>query len=165
MILLGCPRLLVCTVGGVLHGFWLGALLSQSATLIGATLIFEVARRVNRRVPERVERVLTEYGFRSRTAGSFAVFSVRQLPVPGFLLNIGLGSCQVSRRHFLFGSLLGFLPLGLPATAVGAGMLHPDRVQAWGMIGVAGALLIGIAIGIRIWQRHRKRAAASHPAV
>lgn len=165
LILLGCPRLLICTLGGILHGFWMGTLLCQTSTLIGATAIFAVARRLNQRVPERVERVLTEYGFRSAKGGILAVFSVRQLPIPGFLMNIGLGSCRIRLRTFLLGSLLGFLPLGLPATAVGAGVLKADRAEAWGLIGIAGALLVAVAVGIRVWQyRRRLRAAVEPPA-
>lgn len=163
LILLGCPRLLICTLAGVLHGLWFGVLLSQVATLLGAYGIFAVARAVKVRVPVRVEKALDRYGLRARGRGIAAVFFVRQLPLPGFLMNVGLGSIHVSTPHFLLGSLLGFLPLGVPAVAVGAGMLHPDRTEAWGMLGIAIGALIAVAAVVRYWRAKRLRAEPKSP--
>jgi uncharacterized membrane protein YdjX (TVP38/TMEM64 family) len=122
---LGLPRLIFCTAGGWLFGFEYGFSWSHIGSLIGAWGLFVIARHT------RPETLLHRYPkLKALSApvgqGWFSVLVVRQLPLAGLYNDILLAWSPVSHRDFWIGSFIGFLPLGLTASLVGAGIIQAD---------------------------------------
>jgi uncharacterized membrane protein YdjX (TVP38/TMEM64 family) len=69
--------------------------------------------------------------------GWWAVALVRQMPITGLYGDVLLGLSPVSHRHFWIGSALGFLPLGVTASLVGAGLMQPDLAAVGRYVAVA----------------------------
>ncbi len=126
---LGVPRLLLCTLGGMVFGFELGILVSHFGTIFGAYITFVFARWAGRDVVQKkFPKVLTLVQS-SQVTGWYSVLLMRQLPISGLYNSILLGLSTVSHVHFWVGSFIGFLPLGVTATLMGAGVLQADLVS------------------------------------
>lgn len=123
----GLPRLIFCFIGGWLFGFEFGFAWSQLGSLLGAYLLFLLARG------SKPEWLLEKFP-KLRTMGApigtgwVSVLIVRQLPLAGLYNDVLLGWSHVSHRDFWIGSFLGFLPLGITATLMGAGAIQTDMV-------------------------------------
>ena len=82
------------------------------------------------------------------------VFWVRQLMVPGIILNIMLGVTTIRHRIFIMGTLLGYLPLNETFSLVGSG-LGKGRIAQTLMQLLAAMGLINI-IGWLVWRMKRQ---------
>jgi uncharacterized membrane protein YdjX (TVP38/TMEM64 family) len=76
------------------------------------------------------------------------VFWVRQLMLPGIVLNVLLGVTAVRHRTFLMGTVLGYLPMNMAFTLVGSGLGKDSLARtlmqlmaAMGLINVLGWLM------------------------
>lgn len=150
LCLLPAPKAVLTVLGGVLYGWWLGALLSWSAALLGACIAFAVGRLAGRDVVdrktggrvERVDRSLAEHGFA-------AVLAARLVPVlPFTVLNYIAGVTAVTWRPYLAGSALGMVPGSLAYAALGAWGTDP-----WGLFAGAAALLLLVVAGGLVGRR------------
>jgi len=140
--LLFVPRTLLAIVAGLLFGVGWGIFWAEMGGVAGAAAGFLVARYVgaglidheHARVGPIIDRV--EHG------GWRAVAVLRLIPVmPHSLANYGLGLIQLLLGAYLFGSLVGQLPMTIAYVDLGAG---GGRL----MLGSAGWLeptLIGLA--------------------
>jgi uncharacterized membrane protein YdjX (TVP38/TMEM64 family) len=140
---IGVPRLLLCSLGGMIFGFAWGLLWSQIGTLMGSYGIFLVVRRRGFAL-QRFPR-LRRFSDKLESRGLLSVLLLRQLPMNGFYNTVFLGLTPVRHRDFVFGSLLGFLPLGVTACLIGAGLIQADL--ATGVQYVASALACSIVFG------------------
>lgn len=153
----GVPRLMVCSLGGMIFGFAWGLAWTQLGTLLGSYLVFLFVRRRGRDYAlERFPR-LRGFAQNLESRGLASVLIIRQLPMNGFYNNVFLGLTPVSHRDFLLGSLLGFLPLGVTACLLGAGMIQGDLVK--GVQYVALAMACSLLLGLLL-KRWTDRAAA-----
>ena len=139
---MGFPRLLFCTLAGWLFGFANGFISSQFGSILGAYVLFLLARRSK---PEtwlekyhklRALNVPAVQGWRS-------VLVIRQLPIAGIYNDILLGWSAVSPSDFWIGSFLGFLPQGIAATLAGAGIVEAD-VGSMGMYLAVAATVLAV---------------------
>lgn len=122
----GMPRLIFCTLGGVVFGFTWGFLLSHFGTLFGAYIIFIFARWSGRDyVQHKFPRIIS-LSNSSQANGWRSVLFMRQLPISGLYNDILLGLSKVSHTDFWIGSFLGFLPLGVTASLIGAGAIQAN---------------------------------------
>jgi uncharacterized membrane protein YdjX (TVP38/TMEM64 family) len=146
---IGIPRLLLCSLGGLAFGFAAGLLWTQIATVLGsyATFVF-VRRRGSDYALMRFPR-LQGFSRHLETKGIMAVILLRQLPMNGFYNNVFLGLTPVSHRDFLVGSLVGYLPLGLTACLIGAGLLQPDFSKSMQYLLLALVLSLGLGFLLR----------------
>jgi uncharacterized membrane protein YdjX (TVP38/TMEM64 family) len=87
------------------------------------------------------------------------VFWVRQLMVPGVVLNVLLGVSGVSHRVFMAGTALGYLPLSLTFSLVGSGLGKGSLQQT--MMQLLAALGIIHMIGWLVWRANRGSAASA----
>ena len=89
-------------------------------------------------------------GFSQRmdARGVMSVVLIRQLPIHGFCNNVLLGLAPVSHGDFLFGSLVGFLPLGITASLLGAGLIQRDLLQGvrYLGLGLACSVVLGFVL-------------------
>lgn len=125
----GLPRLLLCSLAGMVFGFTWGLALSQLATVLGSYATFLFVRWRGRDYTLAHFPRLQRFSRPLESRGLLSVLILRQLPMNGFYNNIFLGLTQVSHRDFLLGSLLGFLPLGITACLIGAGLIQADAFK------------------------------------
>lgn len=122
LICAGIPRLLLCSIGGLIFGFWHGLILTQLGSMLGSYCIFLLVRYAGwnfgflRRRPR-----LDTFQRRIGKGGVMSVFSIRMMPLSGFYSTIMMAMLPIRHRAFLLGTLLGTLPQGIPATLIGSG--------------------------------------------
>jgi uncharacterized membrane protein YdjX (TVP38/TMEM64 family) len=158
LIMAGVPRLLFSALGGFVFGFWQGLLWSLLASLIGSFVTFQAARwggrawlqahfggqRIFRRIVHAEPSVLS-------------VALIRMLPIANVMVNVGLALSRVDRRAFLLGSLFGFLPQGVIATAVGSGLAHDSPWLGALQIGLASLVILALVRGLAKYRRSKRR--------
>lgn len=138
---IGLPRLVFCTLAGVLFGFVWGLLWSELGSLLGAYSTFLCARWSARDyVLSRYPR-LKNLSAQIQGRGWWTVVLVRQMPISRLYNDILLGLSPIRHRDFWIGSMLGFLPLGATATLIGAGAMQLDLAQLAKYLGIAAVLL------------------------
>lgn len=139
---IGMPRLIFCALGGMLFGFGWGLLWSHLGTVLGAYVAFVVARWTAR------DYLLSRYprlrALSSKVKGSnwWSVILVRQMPISGLYNDILLALSPVGHGAFWAGTTLGFLPLGVTSTLIGAGMMQADMGEVTAYFASAAAALL-----------------------
>jgi uncharacterized membrane protein YdjX (TVP38/TMEM64 family) len=145
------PRTLLALVAGLLFGLWWGVLWAEIGSVAGATAGFLVARYINSGLVDversrRIRPVLQ----RVERGGWRSVALLRLIPImPHSLTNYGLGLTRLPLAAYIFGSLIGQLPMTVAYVDLGAagGQLVFGRAD-WlepTLIGLA-ALLVSLAI-------------------
>jgi len=141
LVAAGMPRLLFCPISGLAFGFWHGLLWTQVATLAGSYVLFLFVRWGGRdfvlRQWPRVGRLKEHFHGHSEVV---LVFTVRQLPASGLIIDFLLGLSPVRHRHFLLGTALGILPEAIPLTLVASGMFT--------LTGQSTPLYVAAAVGL-----------------
>lgn len=154
---LGTPRLLLCSVAGMVFGFGWGMVWSQLGTLLGSYATFLLVRRVGKDYALSHWPRLQGFSRYLASRSLMAVVLIRQLPISGFHNNLILGLAPVGHVDFLLGSLLGFLPLGLTACLLGAGLIQSNWVQGmqYLLLGLACSVVLGY--GLKRWVNSSQR--------
>jgi uncharacterized membrane protein YdjX (TVP38/TMEM64 family) len=119
----GFPRTVAAFLAGAVFGFWQGVILAEATAVAGSFIVFLTVRwareaflqKIIAAHLERVDAYIRKHGFAS-------IFLLRQLPVPGFFVNILTGLSAVSVLTFLAASALGFLPQTLIFVLYGCGL-------------------------------------------
>lgn len=158
LVAAGCPRLLLCPIGGMAFGFWEGLLWSQLGTLIGSYLLFLFVRWSGQELVLRRWPKLGQLRIVLERHGVFFVMLIRQVPVWGVFLNLILGLSPVHHFDFLIGTLIGNLPEAIPCTLIGSSALQPHPSQSAWQIGLAVSLLLLVWLGIGLYLRFSKTA-------
>lgn len=153
---IGVPRLLLCSLGGMTFGFAWGLLWTQFGTLLGSYLTFLFVRWRGRDYTLQHFPRLRRFSRKLEEKGLLAVLLLRQLPMNGFYNNVFLGLTPVSHRDFLLGSLLGFLPLGVTACLIGAGMIQADFSMGVQYVALALVCSVILAYLLNRWTSARR---------
>jgi len=141
LVAVGMPRLVLYCAGGFLFGFWWGLLASEAGTVLGSYALFLFVRWGGRDWVLHRWPGLRRWAQGLRSAGIPAVLIMRQVPVAGIFVNLALGLSHIRNRDFLLGTAVGLLPEGVPATLIGAGMMHGRPQVAAAVAAVSVALL------------------------
>lgn len=162
LVAVGTPRLIFYGLAGVTFGFWKGLLLAQIGTSAGAYGTYLFVRWAGRdwasnwldRHPS-ARRVLTI------PPSVWSVVMARQLPIGGLVINIGLGLSPISSVHFLIGSFLGFLPVGIVVVLIAGGLVEDHAWESAAQLLAAAlvVLLSGLWLGRRTVQRMGRKTA------
>ena len=153
----GVPRLALHAAGGALFGFAVGLLLTMIGAVLGHYAVFVFIRWGGKdwalaRWPalERWANLVQEHGI-------VGVLLARQLPAHSMIINAALAISHVRTRHFLIGTSAGLLPEAIPATLIGAGLMHGSLKASAGYFAVAVAAfaLVWIA-GVYVFRALRK---------
>lgn len=146
--LIGAPRLVLCSLAGMLFGAAWGLVWSQLGTLLGGYGCFLAVRVLGRAAILRRYPRLERYSQSLRERGLVAVLLIRQLPMTGFHNTLLLGLSPVAHRDFLLGSLLGYLPLGVTAVLIGAGVVQtdPTRLIQFGAVAAVAFVVLGLIL-------------------
>ncbi|MGI9213459.1 MAG: TVP38/TMEM64 family protein [Methylococcaceae bacterium] len=144
----GAPRLLLCSLAGMLFGAVEGILWSQFTTLIGSWGVFVFARHFGARYELKNYEKFSRFTGMIESNGVLAVLVIRQLPMSGFYNNLFLGLTRIHQWEFLLGSFIGFLPLGVTASLIGAGLLQTDLSKSlqYALVGISAALILGMML-------------------
>ena len=121
-VMLGVPRLPLCAAAGLIFGFGEGLVLSLIGSTLGSYGAFVLSRHGFRRAAESRAEKWPWLKKLLKKPSVLRVFWVRQLMVPGLVLNVLLGMTSVKHTRFLLGTLLGYLPLNIAFSLVGSGL-------------------------------------------
>lgn len=121
-VMLGVPRLPLCAAAGLVFGFGEGLVLSLVGSTLGSYGAFVLSRHGFRRAVEARAGKWPWLKNLLKKPSILRVFWVRQLMVPGLVLNVLLGMTPVKHTRFLLGTLLGYLPLNVAFSLVGSGL-------------------------------------------
>jgi uncharacterized membrane protein YdjX (TVP38/TMEM64 family) len=134
------PRLWVSAVGGIIYGAFTGTILSLLATLFGASVLhvagkYLLAEVVERRMGDKVNT----WKVRFQENAFWWVLYGRLFPFSNSTaMSLICGSCKVPFLPFLWGSLLGYVPLTVVFATYGSGGAKGNIWQ----IGLATLLLV-----------------------
>ncbi|MES2598862.1 MAG: VTT domain-containing protein [Verrucomicrobiota bacterium] len=153
-VMVGIPRLALCGAAGLIFGFAEGLTLSLVGSTLGSYGAFLIARHGGRRaVLSRVSQWSWLSTLLERPSW-LRVFWVRQLMLPGLVLNVLLGVTTVRHRTFLLGTLLGYLPLNIALSLVGSGMGKDSLVKT--LVQLCAALGLINIVGWLVWRKSRQ---------
>jgi uncharacterized membrane protein YdjX (TVP38/TMEM64 family) len=153
------PGEFIAAADGAAFGFWEGSVLLWIGTMASACLAFGIARALGRPVVERFvpERALARFDALVGEAGWDVAVLVRFLPIPGDVINFGLGLTRLSWSTYLWTTGVAIVPWVVAWAAVGAGALSAHRTLPWALGGLALITVAGLVI------RRRLRIAHRHP--
>src|ERR1041384_3719929 len=114
LVAAGLPRLVLCAIGGMVFGFWIGLLLTYVGTLLGYYGIFLFVRWGGRDLVLHRWPRLRKWADLIQDQGITGVILIRQVPIHGMLTNLCLGLSRLKHRHFLIGPAIGVLPESIP---------------------------------------------------
>lgn len=146
---IGAPRLILCSLGGLAFGFAWGLVWSQLATVLGSYATLLIIRRFGVGCRLKKVRQFERFARQIERNGVMAVVLIRQLPLNGFYNNVLLGMTSVGHLDFLLGSIIGFLPMGITACLIGAGLLQTDFAKAAEYIALALASSVILAYSLK----------------
>lgn len=140
------PRWALALAAGALFGAVGGLFWALAGTLAGASLAFHLARFANAGaiVPHDLPKI-GKWIARAEAGGWRTIALLRLTPIPGALVNYGLGLSSLSWRQFALGTLIGSLPYAAIFVQAGAaGRLAMED----GLAAARDPLLIAGAVGI-----------------
>ncbi|TDU66012.1 putative membrane protein YdjX (TVP38/TMEM64 family) [Prosthecobacter fusiformis] len=156
-VMIGLPRLPLCAGAGLIFGFMEGLSLSLVGSVLGSYGAFLMTRAGARRaVLARAERWPWLKKMLEKPSW-LKVFWVRQMMLPGLVLNVLLGVTQVAHSTFLIGTLLGYLPLNIAFSLVGSGLGKGSLAQS--LTQLLGALAVVNVVGWLVWRMARAKKA------
>lgn len=154
-VMIGLPRLPLCAGAGLIFGFTEGVVLSLTGSVLGSYGSFLMARAGARHaVLARAERWPWLKEMLAKPSW-LKVFWVRQMMLPGIVLNVLLGVTEVAHSTFLFGTLAGYLPLNIAFTLVGSGLGKGSLAQS--LTQLLGALAVVNVVAWLVWRLARNR--------
>jgi uncharacterized membrane protein YdjX (TVP38/TMEM64 family) len=152
----GFPRWPFCIIAGAALGFWSGLLWAQLGTLLGNYAVFLLVRLGSRDWAQRYLSRRARLHNVIRQEGIPGVILARQMPLPGLLINIACALVPLRQRDYLVGTMLGQLPLAIPCTLIGAGILQASFRQSLAVIGLAVAAAVLAWMGLRLILRAQR---------
>lgn len=140
LIAAGIPRIWSSAVGGIVYGALLGTVLSLVASLLGASILFAAGQSIlSSAVERRLGATLKLWRTRFQDNAFWWVLYARLFPFSNStVMSLLCGSCRISFRGFLLGSLLGFIPLAVVFATFGSGGVKGNLWQ----VALATALLV-----------------------
>lgn len=148
-VAMGVPRMLLCSLAGLAFGFAWGLVWSHLATLLGSYATFLFVRWGGQAWSLDHFPQLRGLTGQMHQRGVLAVLLIRQLPMTGFYNNLLLGLTPVNHRDFWIGSFFGFLPMGITASLLGAGMIQADAAHAAQYMALAAISFAALGIAFR----------------
>ncbi|OPY14809.1 MAG: SNARE associated Golgi protein [Syntrophus sp. PtaB.Bin001] len=156
LVTIGIPRLLLCTIGGMLFGLFQGLLYSVAGTIIACFIVFSLVRGVGRNYIVTRYPKLDRFAKLVERGGIPAVILARQIPIHGMVINLMLGLSPVKRRDFLIGTAIGLLPQAIPFTLIGKGVKQESIETSFAYIVAAVVILAVLWFWLKMWTEKKK---------
>ena len=146
----GVPRLWTGALAGAVFGAIPGLLLALPSSLAGAAMTFEFGRRASDAwladaIPAKWKGWIDAHA----TPDALQTAVIRQLPVPGAVLTLLLAAGAITRRNFLVGSAIGFLPAAAIAAFVGTAATTRQTAESLALAAAAVAASLGALVLLR----------------
>lgn len=110
---------------GALFGFWMGAAINGTASLLAASIRFHLSRRIASDLAWKSSQQRLPAGLARLPIGHFLFqLGVRQLPMGALLVDVASGATGVSRARHHLCAAIGCLPGSLLFAAIGAGWMR-----------------------------------------
>lgn len=156
VVMLGVPRLPLCAAAGLVFGFGEGLMLSLVGSTLGSYGAFVLSRHGFRRAAESRAQKWPWLKKLLKKPSVMRVFWVRQLMVPGLVLNVLLGMTSVRHSRFLLGTMLGYMPLNVAFSLVGSGLGKGDLAHTLAQL-LAAMAVINVAAWLvyRVMKKQR----------
>ena len=151
---IGGPRQVIAFLGGYTFGVVNGAILSTLAAAAGCALCFYFARNAARPWVKRLypEKITTVNHF-LRTQPFIKTVVIRFLPVgSNVVTNLVAGVTDIKARHFISGSLLGYLPQMAIFALMGKGIV---LLSAWKIALSVILFFISSLLGLRLYKQRK----------
>lgn len=158
VVMLGVPRLPLCAAAGLIFGFGQGLALSLLGSTLGSYGAFVLSRHGFRRAAESRAQKWPWLKKLLKKPSIMRVFWVRQLMVPGLVLNVLLGMTPVRHSRFFLGTMLGYMPLNVAFSLVGSGLGKGDLAHTLAQL-LAAMAVINIAAWLVYRMMKKQRAA------
>ncbi|HTL15972.1 MAG TPA: VTT domain-containing protein, partial [Patescibacteria group bacterium] len=162
LVALGFSRLVLCIVAGMALGFWPGLLWAQLGTLVGNYVLFILTRALGREWAERLIGDRPAFRTVVQQRGAVGVILARQLPVPGFFVNLACALLPIRHLDFLIGTAIGQLPQAIPVTLIGAGVLQASLTRSISLITLAIAAAVLAGLCLRYFLNRTARQVSAH---
>jgi len=151
----GFPRLWSSAFAGVVFGWPIGLAASLPSSLLGTWTTFEFGRKIGAK--DVLSKIATRW--KNTAIPTFApdIFQttlLRQLPIPGVILTLLFSATHISRKVFLVGSAIGFIPGAVIACFLGNAATTKQTLSSLTMTSCAILLAIGV---MAYMQRKRKQ--------
>jgi uncharacterized membrane protein YdjX (TVP38/TMEM64 family) len=160
-VMAGIPRLSICAAAGLLFGFAEGLALSLMGSVAGAYGAFVITRQRGGGFFLKERDHVWPWLKKTIQRPTLAkVFWIRQLMLPGIVLNVLLGLSSVKHRTFLAGTLLGYLPLNMASCLMGSGIGKDSFSKTLTQLLAASAIIH--IIGWAGWGRRCSRNETNH---
>jgi len=153
-VMMGLPRLPLCGVAGLLFGFAEGLVLSLVGSTLGSYGAFLAVRYGFRKGVAAQAEKRPWLGKMLKKPSLLKVFWVRQLVLPGVVLNAVLGVADTRHRIFLAGTFLGYIPLNVAATLVGSAPGKASLSETVMQL-MAALAVINVVVWL-LWRRFKK---------
>lgn len=155
-VLFGLPRLPLCAAAGLIFGFGQGLAVSLIGSTLGSYGTFVLSRHGFRRAAESRAEKWPWLRKLLKKPSIMRVFWVRQLMVPGVVLNVLLGMTPVRHSRFLLGTALGYLPLNVAFSLVGSGLGKADLAHTLGqLLAAMGVINVAAWLVYRVIKKQR----------
>ncbi len=116
----GFPRLWSSAFAGIVFGGHIGLAASLPSSILGTWITFEFGRKIGAKyVLSKIATRWRNTAIPSYAPDIFQTMLFRQLPVPGLILTLLFSATHISRKVFLIGSALGFIPSAVIACYLG----------------------------------------------
>lgn len=131
LIAAGIPRLWASAVCGIIYGAFMGTILSLIASMLGASILYGAGTSMLAGVVERrMGETLKLWHKRFQDNAFWWVLYARLFPFSNStLMSLLCGSCRVPFWDFMFGSILGFVPLAVVFATFGSGGIKGNLWQ------------------------------------
>jgi len=151
----GLPRQVLAFTAGFSYGVVSGVLLSLSAAILGCLVTVFVSRRFLQNViSNRYPRFISLLDNLIKSDAFLKILVLRLQPFgTNLLTNVCAGFTQIRLPVFLAASFIGYIPQMLIFSLMGSGV----RVGSGTRMGISIVLLlISLALGFYLYQRHRQ---------
>lgn len=140
VIALGVPRLWVTVAWGGIYGVLIGSIVTLLSSLLGALVFYLAGKTMLAAIVERrFKNRLLQWKNRFRKNAFWWVLYGRLFPFSNStVMSLICGSCNLPVSPFIWGSLIGFIPLILVFAIYGSGGTNTNHWQ----IAIATILLI-----------------------
>lgn len=151
----GFPRLWSSAFAGVVFGGSLGLATSLPSSLLGTWMTFEFGRKIG--ANDVLSKIATRWkntAIPSFAPDLFQTMLLRQLPLPGVILTLLLSATHITRKVFLVGSAIGFIPGAVIACSLGYTATTKQTMTSLAI--TSCAILLAITV-LAYMQRKRKQ--------
>ncbi len=151
----GFPRLWSSAFAGVVFGGPLGLATSLPSSILGTWITFEFGRKIGAKgVLSKIATRWKNTAIPTFSPDIFQTTLLRQLPIPGVILTLLFSATHISRKVFLLGSSIGFIPGAVIACFLGYTATTKQTMASLTM--TSCAILLAIAV-LAYMQRKRKQ--------